>query len=170
MVHVLADGKVKLSLLTTKPANPAAPTLTELNAGIDISCKVLSDNFDFGPTDSDKNNEKVLCSTGNSNSLGASNYQAGFTLLREFLVAGGFDATGDAAFVALKSKGATVWLYARQTDKLATTDWAAAEEIFFGCAAISDNPQYVAGSGGIKYKIPLEVQFGYPFITVAAGA
>lgn len=168
--RVLADGRLKLSALTTKPVNPALPLLTELNAGIDLSCKVLQDNFNFGPTDSDKVSEKALCSTGNANSLGASNGQAGFAIWRQFATAGGFDSTEDAAFVAFKIKGTTVWLYGRQMDKLATTPWVAGDEIFYGAEVVTDTPQRVEGSGFIKYRIPCEVQNSWPFITVPTGA
>ncbi len=170
-MRVLADGRLKLTALTTKPVNPASPTVTELNAAgaLDLSCKVLQEGFTFGAGDSDKVAEKALCDVGNANALGASNFVAGLTLWREFATAGGFDATGDAAFVALKNKGTTLWLYGRLSDKLATLPWLAADEIFLGAEVVTDTPQRSDGSGFIKYRIPLEVQRGYPFITVAAG-
>lgn len=34
-IRVLADEHIKFTILTAKPANPAAPTAAELNAGID---------------------------------------------------------------------------------------------------------------------------------------
>ena len=64
-------------MLTTKPANPAAPTATELNAGIDLSCDVMASDFTWGATDSDKVAEKALCVENNANALGASNFAAG---------------------------------------------------------------------------------------------
>ena len=64
MPRVLADGKTKFTILTTAPANPAAPTAAELNAGIDLSCKVLSEGFEFGPTDSETVDEAALCDEG----------------------------------------------------------------------------------------------------------
>lgn len=168
--RVLADGRIKLTLLLASPVLASAPTVAELNAtgAIDLSCKVLQDNFNFGAADSDKIAEKALCDVGNANSLGASNFQAGFTLWRYFATGGGFDATGDAAFNALKVKGTTVWLYGRLSDKLATAAWVAADEIFLGAEAVNDTPQRSEGGGFVKFRIPLEVQRGYPFITVAA--
>lgn len=168
-MRVLADGRLKLTALTTAPLDPAAPTITELNAGIDLSCKVLSENFLFGATDSDKIAEKALCDTANSNALGASNYQAGFTLWRQFDVAGGFDVDEDEAFEALKEKGTEVYLYARLTDKLATEPWAADDEIFLGALVATDEPQRTEGGGFIKYRIPGEVQRSWPFIAAATG-
>ena len=168
--RVLADGKTKFSVLTTKPVNPAAPTATELNAGIDLSQDVLSSDFTFGAVDSDKIAEKALGDEGNANAIGASNYQAGFTLWRKFATAGGFDAAAETGWEALKEKGATVWAYARQMDKDASEAWAATDEIYLGAELITDTPQRTDGTGFIKYRVPAEVQRGYPYIEVAAGA
>ena len=170
MARVLADGKTKFTILTTAPVNPAAPTATELNAGIDLSCDILSSDFTWGATDSDKIAEKALCDEGNANAIGASNYAGGFTLWRKFLSAGGFDEAGEAGWAALKEKGTTLYGYARQTDKDATATWAASDEIYLGAEFITDTPQRTDGSGFIKYRVGAEIQRGYPFIEVAAGA
>jgi hypothetical protein len=168
--RVLADGKTKFTILTTKPANPAAPTATELNAGIDLSQDVLSSDFTFGAVDSDKVAEKALGDEGNANAIGASNYQVGFTLWRKFATAGGFDETAETGWAAVKEKGATLWGYARQMDKDASEDWAAADEFYLGAEFTTDTPQRTDGTGFIKYRIPGEPQKGYPFGEVAAGA
>jgi len=170
MARVLADGKTKFTILTTKPADPAAPTVTELNAGIDVSCSVLASDFNWSAADSDKIAEKALCDVGNSNAIGASNYTTGVTLWRYFDPAGGVDATADAGFAALKEKGTTVWGYARESDKDATDAWAASDEIYLGGEVITDTPQRLDGTGFQKRRIPLEMQRGYDQITVAAGA
>lgn len=166
--RLLADGKTKFTVCTTKPANPAAPTAAELNAGIHLSDHVLTSDFTFGAVASDKVAEKPLGSSGNANAIGASNYQAGFTLWRKFATGGGFDATDEAGWSALKVKGTTVWAYARQTDKEAAAAWAAADEIYLGAEFTTDTPQRTDGTGFIKYRIDTEVQKGYPFIAVAA--
>jgi hypothetical protein len=168
--RVLADGKTKFTVLTTKPANPAAPTATELNAGIDLSLDVLSSDFTFSATDSDKVPEKPLGQGGNANAIGASNFQAGFTLWRKFATGGGFDEASETGWAAVKVKGTTVWAYARQMDKEATATWTAADEIYLGAEITVDNFQRTDGTGFIKYRIPTEVQNGYPGIAVAAGA
>lgn len=166
MARVLADGKTKFTVCTTKPVNPAAPTATELNAGIDLSLDVLSSDFTFGAADSDKVAEKALGSSGNANAIGASNYQAGFTLWRKFASGGGFDSAAETGWAALKAKGTTVWAYARQMDKVATAAWASTDEIYLGAEITTDTPQRTDGSGFIKYRIGAEVQAGYPFIAV----
>lgn len=166
--RVLADGKTKFTILTTKPANPAAPTATELNAGIHLADHILTSDFTFGAVDSDKVAEKPLGSSGNANAIGASNWQLAFTVWRKFLTAGGFDTADETGWTALKVKGATLWAYARQTDKESAAAWAATDEIYLGAEFSNDNPQRTDGTGFIKYRIPTEVQKGYPFIAVAA--
>lgn len=170
--RVLADGKTKFTIMTTKPAGWATGTITatELNAGIDLSLDVLSNDFTFGAVDSDKVAEKPLGASGNANAIGASNFQLAFTLWRKFLSAGGFDEAAETGWSALKVKGATLWAAARQMDKEASEDWAATDEIYLAAEFTPDNAQRTDGTGFIKYRIPTEVQTGYPFIEVAAGA
>lgn len=165
-MRVLADGKTKLTLLTTKPVNPAAPTAVELNAGIDLSCKVTADNYTFTATDSDKITEPALCETVNTSALGRDNFEVGFTLWREYLVGGGVDAVNDTAFAALKNKGTNVWLYERKSDKAATAPWAATDEIAIWVWAITDRLQDAQG-GFLKWAVPFEVQSGGQFVTVS---
>lgn len=169
MARVLADGKTKFSILTTKPVNPAAPTATELNAGIDLSQDVLTSDFTFGAVDSDKVAEKALGSSGNANAIGASNYQAGFTIWRKFATAGGFDDAAETGWAAIKQKGSTVWAYARQMDKDASAAWAATDEFYLGAEITTDTPQRTDGTGFIKFRVPCEVQTGWPFGEVATG-
>lgn len=167
MPRTLADGKTKFTILITEPANPEAPTAEELNDGLDLSCKVIDSDFTWGATDSDKVAEKALCDEGNANAIGASNYQAGITLWRFFATAGGFDAIEDAGFAAVKVKGTTLWGYARKTDKKSTEAWETGDEIYLGLEVTTDNPQTPSDmSGYIKYRVPMEPQRGYPFITV----
>jgi hypothetical protein len=165
--RVLADGKTKFTILTTAPVDPDAPTAAELNAGVDLSCKVLADDFNWTAADSDKVAEKALCDEGNSNALGASNYTLGFTLWRYYLDAGGVDTSADAGFAAVKEKGATLWGYARRSDKAATDAWAANDEIYLGAEFTVDTPQVPGTGGWLKYRVPCEAQRGWPFIAVA---
>lgn len=169
MARVLADGKTKFTILTTAPADPASPTATELNAGVDLSCDILASDFTWGAADSDKIAEKALCDSGNSNAIGASNYTAGLTLWRKFAVAGGPDAEAELGWAALKEKGAEVYAYARETDKEASEDWASGDEIYLGGKVITDTPQRTDGTGFLKRRIPMEPQRMYDNIEVAAG-
>lgn len=167
-VRVLADGKIKFSILTTAPANPDAPTAAELNAGIDASCKVALNGFAWSAADSETINDPELCTSTNAETLGRDNFNAAFTVYRYFLTAGGADPTADALFEAVKVKGTTIWGYARLTDKDASEAWATGDEIMLGAEVVTDNPQMPDGGGWIKFRVPLKPQKGWPFIEVAA--
>lgn len=167
----LADGKIKFTVLTTKPANPAAPTVTELSAGIDMSCDILTSDFTWTAADSEKIAEKALCDKNNSNALGAGNFSAGVTLWRKFDPATGEASPADEpGWAALNTKGTEVWAYARETGKDSTDAWEASDEIYLGGSVLVDSPQRTDGSGFIKRRIPMEPQSMYENITVAAGA
>ncbi len=165
---VLADGKTKFTIMTTKPAGWATKVITaaEANAGIHLADHVLTSHFTFGAVDSDKVAEKALGSSGNANAIGASNFQLAFTLWRKFLTAGGFDTADETGWAALKVKGATLYAIARQTDKEASAAWAATDEVYLAAEFTTDTPQRTDGTGFIKYRIPGEVQTGYPFMAV----
>lgn len=152
-MKVAADGKKKFTLLLTKPA-AAKPTAAELNAGKDISCAVLDSDANWTNTASDRFNEKPACTTGNSQALGASNYDTALTFLREYLSAGGIDTAGlDAGYQAVKTKGTTVWIYLREADKLSTAAWAVGDEIHLGGEVISDAAMRVNNDGNLKRRI-----------------
>lgn len=172
MPRSLADAKTKVTICVTKPVNPALPTITELNAGIQAAASILASDFVFGATDSDKINEKSLASASNANALAASNYQAAMTFFREFDAAtGAVDETADATFQAVKVKGTELWIYARRTGKAHSAAWVATDEIFLGAHVITDEPQPPSDLGGyIKNRVPMEVQEAWPFVEAAAGA
>lgn len=171
MARVLADGKTKFTVLTTAPENPAAPTATELNAGIDLSCDILSSDFTWTPTASDTVDEKALCATGNSVVFGSSNYDLGVTLWRQFdATTGAPDTANEAGWAALKEKGTTVWAYARESGKDSTEDWAADDETYLGGEVVTDLPTRTDGTGFIKRRVILGAQRMHDNITVAAGA
>jgi hypothetical protein len=152
-VKSAADGKKKFTLLLTKPAS-LKPTAAELNAGLDVSCMVLDSDANWTNTASDRFNEKPACTQGNSQALGAANYDTALTWLREYLVAGGIDAAGlDAGYQAVKVRGTTVWIYLRETDKLSTAPWAIGDEIHLGGEVVSDAPMRVNNDGNIKRRI-----------------
>lgn len=153
-MKVAADGRKKFTLLTTAPAG-RIPTAVELNAGQDISCAVLDSDANWTNTASDRFNEKPACTMGNSQALGASNYDTALTFLREYLDAGGGpDATAeDLGYQSVKTKGSTVWIYLRETDKASPEDWEAGDEIHLGGEVVSDAPMRVNNDGNIKRRI-----------------
>ncbi|MCW2132885.1 hypothetical protein [Arthrobacter sp. VKM Ac-2550] len=168
-MKVSADGKKKFTLLTTAPAD-RIPTVTELNAGQDISCAVLDSDATWTNTASDRFNEKAACQKGNSQALGASNYDTALTFLREYLDApGGADIAGeDGGYQAVKTRGTTVWIYLRETDKDSTEDWEAGDEIHLGGEVVSDAPMRVNNDGNIKRRIEFLPQNMITEVEVAA--
>ncbi|WP_435744901.1 hypothetical protein [Nocardioides sp. SYSU DS0663] len=169
MPKSLADGHLKFTILVAKPADPANPTAAELNAGIDASCAILASDFTFSAGDSDKVNEKALCTTNNANAIGADNFTAGATFFRYFTDAtGAVDPAEDEAFQAVKEKGTTVWGYLREDGKLSTADWAAADEFLY-MELLTDRPQRPQNAGGyIKRRVPFEPQAGDEGVVAAA--
>lgn len=169
MPKSLADAHTKVAVLTTAPANPAAPTVAELNAGINAASRILASDFTFSATDSDKVAEKSLADANNVNALSASNFTAGMTIFRFFNAGTGVaEPTEDALFTATKTKGTTLYIYARKTGKLESAAWAASDEIYLGGALLTDSPQEPSDAGGyIKKRIPLEPQTMYQNIAAA---
>lgn len=170
-VRMLADDKIKFTILTASPVDPAAPTASELNAGIDASLKISKDGFRWSAADSDKIAEPALGSATNASVPGMGNYDLGFTVWRQFDgSAGGFDSLADVVFNAVKTKNTSLWCYARKTDKLATAVWATSDEIMLGAVVTTDTPKTSNVTGYIRYEISLMCQTAYPFITAGGSA
>lgn len=170
MPKSLADGHIKLTLLTEAPEDPEAATDDELNAGEDIQCEVLASDFTFTATDSDKIQEKALCDTSNVNALGASNFQAALTFFRRYDLSTGAVVTAEEpGYQAVKAKGTTVWLFMRKSGKADDDAWAATDE-YLWMEVLSDNAQEVTGGGYIKRRIPFEPQGGGEGAVVAGEA
>lgn len=169
MPKSLADGHIKIAILTTAPANLSAPTVAELNAGINAASRILSSDWLWSATDSDKVAEKAVSDINNVNALGASNFSAGMTIFRMFNAGTGVaDPVEDSLFTATKTKGSSLYIYQRKTGKLETAAWATSDEISLGGLVITDLPQEPSDAGGyIKKRIPLEPQQMYPNIAVA---
>ena len=167
--RVLADKKIKLTILTTKPANEAAPTVAELNAGIEACKKVLSDGFRFSPTASGTASAKALCGS-NEEAFTDSNAELAFTHWRYYLEAGGIDPADDELFQAVMTRGTTLWAYMRKTDKPAPTAWVAAEEIRIGARFTVDYLRDPSTEAYISYEVPTAVEDFWTFRAVAAGA
>lgn len=173
MPRSLADGKTKFTILTSKPANPQAPTAQELNGGLDASCNVLASDFSFGAAVSDKINEGALCETSNAQTSTRSNFVCGFTVFRYFDSTTGASNTteGDDIFQAVKAKGTTLYAYGRRTPAESTDAWVDGEEIFLGAEISTDNLTPPSEMGGwIKWRQDADVQAGWPNLTVGGGS
>lgn len=167
MARMLSAGRTKVTLLTTAPANVGLPTVTELNAGIDISDLIPRSNFRWAAGDPNTETDSPISAEFDAEVPVAKTYDLGFGLYRQFLTAGGFDT--EAAFDAVKEMGGTVYVYARRMDKLSGAAWAATDEIYLGGEVTSGGAKSVDG-GYQKYEVNFYPVDMYDFIEVAAGA
>lgn len=174
MPRSLADGHIKIAVLTEEPADPRNPTVAELNAGIGgaagAGCRILLSDWVNGPTDSDTFNDRAVCEPNNVNAFGAENYQGGMTVFRYFdETTGAAVAIEDALYDAVRERGSRLWVYERETGKEESEPWAADDELWFGAEWLTDTPQAPSDRGGYtKRRIPAQVQKGYPNATVKA--
>ena len=135
-----------------------APTITELEAGIDASCRINSADYNVTPAASETVEEKELCVEGNAVAFGPSNGTVEFTPFRYFDETGAPETggvegeIGDAVFQATKEKGTRMWIYHRETSKKATDAWEEGDEVD-GFEFITDNPQQVDRTGYVKRKV-----------------
>lgn len=160
MPKSLADGKTKVTILPTKPADPKAITLEEIEAGIEASCAIITSDYNVGAATSESVDEKALCQPGNASTWGAENGTMEFTLFLEFSDEDkNLDLESDAgkAFEAVKFKGTEIYLVQRENAKFSTEDWEAGDEYeyFHG---IADHPQHVDRTGYTKRKITAAFQ------------
>lgn len=159
-VKTLADGNVKVVLLAAAPANKNAITVAEATGegARDMSCNILSSDFDLGPTGSDTISEKPLCAKGNGQALGPSNYSGGFTVYRYFdPITGQADETDDWAWTAVREKGTTLHILVRETAKDSDLPIVATDEYRY-YEAMTDDPSRGDRTGYVKWRINLAVQ------------
>jgi hypothetical protein len=132
-------------------ADPTEPTDDELNAGVDITCAVVS-GYTLGATASDTNNEKSVCDTANVTTFTYDNYAGDLMFFREGDSAA-TDSIFDDAHDAFKTKGVVGWLVRRiDPDKGAADDFAAADVVEL-YKFETDNPIYSSGTAdGAKVK------------------
>lgn len=135
-------------------ANPEAPTLLELNAGLNISCAIVT-GYTLNFTDSDTSDAKTICDAANVQTRGFSNYEASLSFFR--------DAIGDAPTVFTTARNlfkgnerVTGWLVSRQ-GKVSTEAYAAGDVISL-FKVTSDFGRSEAGDAGG------EIQFTVPFL------
>lgn len=165
-LKTLADGHKRVVILAAKPANPDAPTVTELTAGIDASCRLLKSDYRISAAASDTIADAELCSTTNAQAFGAGNFEATFTSFR-FFEAGKADPTGDEVFQALREKGATVYVVERETDKTYDEPFEAGDEVSV-YELLLDHPTKPSDQGGyIKRTHTPAVQNAWEYGAVA---
>lgn len=160
MPKTLADARTRLTILTTKPANPRSILLSELTAGINASCKILKSDYRLSPTASDTVADADLCAEGNAVTFGASNYEGSISPFIYLDDTGKSDIAEDVVYQALREKGTRVWLVEREGPRYDQA-WAATDVVDV-YEAITDNPQKPGDRAGyIKRIIPLGIQNVY---------
>lgn len=160
--RTLADQNMKITWLTVPPAGGLSGlTVTELNAGLDASCRVAKDGTRLAPTSSDTTEDAAVCQPAGAQSLGKSNYEASVQVFRFFdeTNPGAGDPEGDALFADLRVKGSPGVFVIRHTAKRWDAPWAAGDE-YQAYQVASDNwqPQSDQYAGYIKAVIPLVVE------------
>lgn len=156
MPRSLADARKRIAILSTKPADPEAPTIAELDGGLHASCRIVASTYNVGPSASETVDEKAVCEEGNVQALSTSNYAAEFDIFRYFDettglpeegTVGSDENIGDQLYQMLKTKGTTVWLYEREIGKKSLEPFVAGEPLE-GYELLIDNPQKPQDQGG----------------------
>lgn len=165
MPKTLAEGRVRVTILTAKPADPANLTAEEVKAGKNITCQILKSGYKLGATASDTVNEPALCAVGNAQAFGAANYEGELTVFDYRQADGKPDAAEGTALNALKTRGTTLWIVEREgpieSKEIVAGDIVDLYEV------ITDSPQKPQErSGYIKRTIPLGVQQAWEGITL----
>lgn len=155
----LADGRIKLVLLGVKPADLRNPTVAEINAGKDISCRITKADYRLSATTSETIDGTALCDESAVSIFGPSNFEGSLTPFRYFNPEkpGQHDAEGDFAFQAFKEKGVTLYLVERDSGKKHHEPIEVGDEVSV-FEVIPDNWQKVSETGGFSRRlIPLSV-------------
>lgn len=129
MPKMLADGNDTLWVLDTLPADPEAPTATEINAGENASCVVGKSGFVLGAGAPTTASDAPLCTEGEMQIPVSKTYEATMNVYRFFDESGQIDPTDDFFFDALREFGSEVILAYRDGGKKHTEDAAEDDEI-----------------------------------------
>lgn len=110
----LADGRITLWALTTKPANMAAITVEEIKNGKKISCRIMKSDYALGADSDTEITEQEMCKTGEGKAPGPTSYAGNITVFRYLDDNGQPDPTEDFVWDLIKKKGTTIWLVERE--------------------------------------------------------
>jgi len=153
-----SDGRRKLVLLASTPADIAAIAVATATAGTDISDWTLKSSMVNVPSGSDTFNASVWSSRGNATAYGASNLDGNFLIIhREYDASDKQpDATADATWESVKAKGTVLRFLTRNSAKLSGTAFTAGDEYRYAEYTTDDPIQEGPDDGSyIKFRIPL---------------
>lgn len=162
--RTLGDERMKVAFLATVPAGGLEDlTAAELNAALDVSCRLAKDGTYFRAAASENITEAAICEPASTQALGPSNYEAQANVFRYFseTTTGSPDPSGDALFAALRQKGSTGVFVTRLVNKKWDEPWAQGDE-YSAFQVESDNwiQQEDTSAGYVKATVPLIVKDG----------
>lgn len=167
MPKSLAAGHTKLiladsALMSAADDKTALSLATDFATMTDISCRIAQSDFKLGPSGSNTVSDPAVCDEIAADVPTSSKYDGNITPFRYFDETGKAETgtggeIGDAAFQAVKEKGATIWILRRDTSKLSTDALEVGDEYqLFEC--VCDDYQETPQDGWIKHPTPLFVQ------------
>ena len=110
----LADGRIALWALTTKPKDITKPTIAEINAGKKISCRIMKSDYALGADSDTEITEQEMCKTGEGKAPGPTSYAGNLTVFRYLDENGKPVVADDFVWDLIKKKGSTIWLVERE--------------------------------------------------------
>ena len=160
MPKTLADARIKLTALTTKPADVKAAKIAELTAtgSVDLMCGINKADYKLGATGNGSVTEQEACKKGEGNAPGPATYEGSLTPFL-YLDADGKLIDGDnKVWGLLKEDGATLHLFERE-GKDANAAWEAGDAYeYYEATTGTPQPPSDRFSGYIKRTVPLFIQ------------
>ena len=153
---MLTDDNLRLAWVPVI-ADYHAPTVTELTAGIDLSCLITAANYSLGATGDDAISDPAMCDSSNSSVPGRTTFEAVMDFFRFN------EAADDVAWTTFTGKGIHGYLVERLGHDTGTkaheVAWAAGDEVSV-YEVISNTPQKQspATAGYVKFKIQFSPQ------------
>ena len=156
--RTLVDQKTRITVLLTPVAKLQGLTVTQLEAGLDATCRLTKENTRFAPTGSETMEDSAVCEPAGAQNPGRSNFEATIGVYRFFDETGKASSVGDELFQAAKIKGTPLTFVIRRTSKAWDAPWAAGDE-YQAYSVTTDNwqPQEDTSQGFIKATVPLFV-------------
>ena len=171
MPKSLADARIMLVALTTKPANVKAAKVTELaGAGaVNLMCFINKTDYKLGATGNDSVDEIEACKKGKGNAPGPATYEGSVTAFWYLDASGKPIVEEMKGWDLLKEDGATLHLFEFEPKSAGDTIVAADEYEYYEVVTGTAQPPSDRFSGYIKRTVPLFVQ-DHQHGVVAAGA
>lgn len=110
----LADGRITLWALTTKPKDITKPAAEEIKNGKKISCRIMKSDYALGADSDAEITEQEMCKKGEGKAPGPTSYAGNITVFRYLDDAGKPVTADDFVWDLIKAKGATIWLVERE--------------------------------------------------------